>query len=155
MPPAFRQDPALTRQVGLVDLIFAAIIAFVIFPTLAFAVGYVVMMRWADGIVAIPGAMLAAIGYTGLLAWVASPVAVGVGWWATRTGRTGWVTALACGAVAGTACSLIAIGGVDLRMIGSEALGVVGAFALAGAIYGSVALIALRWLRADLFKAEA
>lgn len=152
MPPAFRQDPSITRQVGFVDLIFAAVVAFVLFPAIIFGCGYFLMLSSDSEVIQVPAAVLAATGYTGLFAWVGSPVAIGVGWWATRTGRTGWVSAVLYGAYGGAALSLIAIGGSDVRNLSAESLAIAGAFALAGAVYGSVALIALRWLRADLLK---
>lgn len=151
--PIFRRDPKITRQIGFVDLLFACFITFVLFPAFIFALGYSpILLRDTsepEGLWAFAG-LLVILGYTGLFAWAAMPLALLAGWWATRTGWLGWASTLGLGGIAGAIFSLIFIGGTDVREINAEALPIAGFCIGVAMIYAAVGYLALSWLRSDL-----
>ena len=149
--PAFGRDPALKRRVGFVDLLFACFITFALVPALALGIG--VLPLWLfPSLDSLNTAPFIAFAYTGLLAWMGIPFALLAGWWASRTGRLGWATALVAGLLGGALVSLLFVGGTDVRLIGQEVLTITGLFAGIGGLYGVIGYTALMWLRADLFR---
>lgn len=153
--PVFRTDAQFTRQIGFLDLLFACLIALVILPALAFALGYAILFASGGSgpaLLEAPVALLVGFGYTGLFAWAGTPIALLAGWWATRTGRLGWGSALLLGTLGGALFSLPFIGATDVRLIDREVLAIAAFFCALGAVYGLAGYLALRWLRADILR---
>ena len=82
---------------------------------------------------------------------MAIPIALGIGWWATRTGRIGWAVGPIAGAAGGLIFSLVFFV-IENEFLDPSFLPVTLSFSGVAAIYGVVGWIFLRWLRADAFR---
>ena len=150
MRPLFKIDPARSRTVTLFDLILVALVTFVCVPALSFAVGYgtlfvtkasePALLWWIAGV-------LASFGVTGIYAWMSAPVAIGLGWVASRRGWIGWAAAPCIGAFGG-----FVFGGLFWLIEPSPMTeAILIAIVPIAMLYATVGWCSLRWLRADIF----
>ena len=147
----FKVDPERSRSITAVDIFLACIVAFGLFPAVFFILGYGLSIIAPDeSSVASLGGYLAAIGFSGLFAWMAIPVFAVIGWFASRIGWIGGGSALILGLFGGL------IFGTAFWLIdgGSTSILFVLIFPLPAAIYALVGWAALRYLRPDIFKPE-
>ncbi|NNE89423.1 MAG: hypothetical protein HKN27_15245 [Silicimonas sp.] len=153
--PPFKVDPTLSRTIRPLDLVFAALGAFVAFPILSAAFGAIMLVSAntfdaSDSHpVRLVGEFILGVGYTGLFAWAGTPIALGIGWFASRKGFIGWATAPLAGALGGVLFSLIFFA-LEWEF-GPAFLPLTFMFVLISAIYAIAGWLALRWLVPECF----
>ena len=146
---ALKIDPARARTITLVDLLFVAALTFFCAPAISAALGYAIAFATVgtEPALTIAGIFIG-FGYTALFAWMAIPIAIAVGWLATRKGWIGWAAAPCLGALGG-----LIFGTLFWLLDNSPMMDwfLAAAFVPAAILYAIVGWASLRWLRADVF----
>ena len=144
-----------SRSITFLDLLIVASATFVCLPLLSLGLG--VVASWfpvASLATWNPALFFYAFAYTGLFAWLAAPIALGVSWIATRTGWIGPLSAPLFGAAGGALVSLVLVLDRDIRDFGLDFLGFVAFVSGVAILYAGIAWLVLRWLRRDAFAIE-
>ena len=154
MTGLFRIPPERARRIRFRDLLIIAVATLIFFPAVMFAIGSVggLAVRDDAGWITVPIILIRAFGLTGLFAWAAAPIALGLGWLATRSGWIGPLAAPVVGMAGGVLFSLIFVLDQDITDIGWEHVELAASLGALAAIYGGFAWVALRLLRRDVFE---
>lgn len=153
--PAFKADPQRTQRIRLRDLSFAALGAFVVFPALFAGFGALMMMSLEASDAARTHTLrpiaqfILGIGFSGIYAWVGAPIAVAIGWFASRRGWIGWAVAPLAGAFGGLLFNLVFFA-FEPSWIASAFLPFTLMFMSFGALYAVFGWMTLRWLAPEI-----